>query len=817
MRELCRTATRVVRTGLIVLLVTGAGTRLLARKPAAESDEGAALRLVVEIRGHEFDRFEIKDEALAVLDAERRPAPPGRRTWRLEGDLAATAALLRFSPEYAVLPRDPLCLPAPGGKTSEARITLSRTEAVGIWKPSALARGLLVAAWLVDGRVSAVEPVPLADDTQLWNSIGIVMDLTAEQHRGMPALLLWKSGAFIPPEPLFKAQDANAAVIALHLGTDAECEAAIAAVKDCLVRQPGRGATLLHVASGAGRVVAVNALLARGVPASLETAAGSPLRWTIPSARTDALAALAAAGGWKSQSPIKAAEQAVARGHVDLVVSLLDQHSGWKPWPHVVDSLAEQAARQGRLDIITRLADLDRPSALKQVSGCALVARAQAADHAALALLLRHGANPARDLEGTTALHAAARRGHVAIARLLIDHKAPIDAIDRDGRTPLLLAARNGHSDLVRVLLDNGAATARADPAGLGPLHYAVLAGNADCVGLLLTRGARADQGDGRDTTPLDLALRLRARDSVEQLAASGAPFSFADDATLEGAIALDRADLLDRAAQQGWDATKPLPGGWSPAAVARHFNARQVRGWLRERVAGTTASAPLLAQTVDTAPALHIPAVSEWFAGGFPRRATDLAVRIVCVIDAEGRVILPSLPADTPADVVPAILANVPAWQGKAATSAAKPVSLLSAITCTVPAADPHVYSACEVDTPPVRLAGETLSTQLQSVLEYRGNQYHTIRSVSGTGAVSFTTVATPQYDTVVAPSEIEDAVAAFIVEPDGSVTDVSLISHRTRTAEPQRVILGWKFAPALRSGVPVRMRMTTRLSSAP
>ena len=56
-----------------------------------------------------------------------------------------------------------------------------------------------------------------------------------------------------------------------------------------------------------------------------------------------------------------------------------------------------------------------------------------------------------------TALHLAARHGHEAIARLLLDCGADIEAKNGHGGTALQLAAKNGHEATARLLLDCGA------------------------------------------------------------------------------------------------------------------------------------------------------------------------------------------------------------------------------------------------------------------------------------------------------------------------------------------------------------------------
>ena len=83
---------------------------------------------------------------------------------------------------------------------------------------------------------------------------------------------------------------------------------------------------------------------------------------------------------------------------------------------------------------------------------------------------------------GWTALHEAAKRGHVDDVRLLLEHGADPNAREPgDNTTPLHWAAAHGHVDVVRVLLDAG-----ADVHGIGDLHEGDVITTA---ALLLRRG----------------------------------------------------------------------------------------------------------------------------------------------------------------------------------------------------------------------------------------------------------------------------------------------------------------------------------------
>lgn len=68
--------------------------------------------------------------------------------------------------------------------------------------------------------------------------------------------------------------------------------------------------------------------------------------------------------------------------------------------------------------------------------------------------------------QGMLPLHWACDRGHVAVARMLVNAGADISARDANGSTSLHYAASCDHDELVRFLLDAGARTDILDDQG---------------------------------------------------------------------------------------------------------------------------------------------------------------------------------------------------------------------------------------------------------------------------------------------------------------------------------------------------------------
>ena len=75
---------------------------------------------------------------------------------------------------------------------------------------------------------------------------------------------------------------------------------------------------------------------------------------------------------------------------------------------------------------------------------------------------------------GLTALHFAAREGHRASVRALLNAAADVNAVSGDGSSPLLVAAINGRFDLAMYLIQRGADPNLASDGGGTPLYGAI-------------------------------------------------------------------------------------------------------------------------------------------------------------------------------------------------------------------------------------------------------------------------------------------------------------------------------------------------------
>lgn len=131
-------------------------------------------------------------------------------------------------------------------------------------------------------------------------------------------------------------------------------------------------------------------------------------------------------------------------------------------------------------------------------------------------LLVEHGAELRAndDRTGGTALHLALAAHREKVARYLIPKYAAIDAIDTGnfgGATPLSIAAREGLVEMARLLIEKGADIEGRGNShrGLTPLGMAVVQGRTAVAEELIGRGANYEDVGGKESA-LILAARYR-------------------------------------------------------------------------------------------------------------------------------------------------------------------------------------------------------------------------------------------------------------------------------------------------------------------
>lgn len=231
-----------------------------------------------------------------------------------------------------------------------------------------------------------------------------------------------------------------------------------------------------------------------------------------------------------------------------------------------------------------------------------LTTAASAANWMLLRFLIERGAQP-EPAQGVPALLAAAgiAGDDPEGVRILLKHKARVDAVDALGRSALMNAALEGHPKIVRALLAAGANVNLADRHGTTALMEAARAGAAEALNELVAAqpDVRARDAHGRD------ALTLACRSPRANVACVRALLAVGADPKMKGG---DGRSALQHATDAGrWDlvglldpgtllpsshalAAQPEPGADTPAhlldalrfghwAVVSGFEAR-ARAW---------------------------------------------------------------------------------------------------------------------------------------------------------------------------------------------------------------------------------------------
>jgi hypothetical protein len=248
----------------------------------------------------------------------------------------------------------------------------------------------------------------------------------------------------------------------------------------------------------------------------------------------------------------------------------------------------------------------------------ALVAAAGIADDdpTGVKLMLKHRANVnATDAHDRSALMAAAAEGHLQIARALLAAGANPNLADRHGATALMEAARCGASELVQVLADAHADARASDSHDRDALTLACQSPHAQAatVRALLALGAEPRRAGSDGRSALDHAAAAGRWDLVALLdPESPLPASLGGDAPDDDETP---ARLLEALRQGQWAVIATYAERarqWPQAQLAQLYlelsapGLGAARRWLLEH--GLAAEACLPAATIDAGHPAHAP-----------------------------------------------------------------------------------------------------------------------------------------------------------------------------------------------------------------
>ena len=129
---------------------------------------------------------------------------------------------------------------------------------------------------------------------------------------------------------------------------------------------------------------------------------------------------------------------------------------------------------------------------------------------------------------GETPLHIAAYSNAVAIATLLVERGAAVNAKSKYG-TPLHLAAYSNAVATATLLVERGAAVNVKSDNGATPLHLAAYSNAVETATLLIERGAAVNAKDDEGYTPLHSAANNNAIETATLLVERGAAVNAKD------------------------------------------------------------------------------------------------------------------------------------------------------------------------------------------------------------------------------------------------------------------------------------------------
>jgi ankyrin repeat protein len=214
-------------------------------------------------------------------------------------------------------------------------------------------------------------------------------------------------------------------------------------------------------------------------------------------------------------------------------------------------------------------------AALASASDSRLADAAQQQDRPSVSSLLKQKADVnAAQGDGMTALHWAASKDDLAMARMLLAAGANVKAETRlGGLTPLFMACRNGSAAMIEALLKAGADAKQPNAQGTTPLMIASASGSADAVKALLEHGADVNAKEAaHGQTALMFAAALNRDAAVKTLIAHGADAKITTKAVEPGCGSVfNRSACADE--EEGKPAQEKKTGG-KDAAVGKKTTA---------------------------------------------------------------------------------------------------------------------------------------------------------------------------------------------------------------------------------------------------
>lgn len=285
----------------------------------------------------------------------------------------------------------------------------------------------------------------------------------------------------------------------------------------------GKGRTALMVAAAFGNVAAAQALIAHGADIHARDGldGNQPLHFAAVAGRTEVAKLLLAKGvradprGPHDETPLHYAALYGQRRMISFLVAQgvdlnATDNNGIRPIQYAYRRRQDAAA-----DLLRQLGAM--PDDLHDAVNAGDTARVQ--------YFLAHGADVnERDVGWSTPLDLAAATGQVAVAVMLLDAGADIEAANEPAEMhPLHLAALGDHAEMARLLIERGADLEAGDSQGRSPLTIAAAYGKVAVASEMLARGANPLAQDSvYHDTPMHYAAIVGSIEMVDLLLTQG-------------------------------------------------------------------------------------------------------------------------------------------------------------------------------------------------------------------------------------------------------------------------------------------------------
>ena len=252
----------------------------------------------------------------------------------------------------------------------------------------------------------------------------------------------------------------------------------------------------IFVAAKIGSIDAIKKHLEAGVDVnSLNKSKQTALHFAASAGRLDASAVLleAKADVTVADKYQKTALHYSARnGHKATTALLLEKGALINAKDDKNKTPLDYAVTKKRTEVIELLRSKGGKTAKEQLAAENIFAASEVGDVESVKKLLAGVDVNGKNKGGYTALHLASKKGHVEVAKVLLEAKAAVAAASKSGKTALhYVADYNGNLDLAKALLDAGAAVNAKDGKNKTSLDYAVSKKRTELEEMLRSKGGK--------------------------------------------------------------------------------------------------------------------------------------------------------------------------------------------------------------------------------------------------------------------------------------------------------------------------------------